>query len=103
CSSDNGADHFVGKWVEEGKDLSEPIEIKRENDHLFLLMKNNNETMEIPSTYDKEQKKLNAKISKGGKSIDIQAIYLSDSKKIKINMMGKSAELFKISNDEAAE
>ncbi|WP_130854986.1 hypothetical protein [Olivibacter jilunii] len=103
CSSGKDPEKYMGYWVEGNSDLTIPTEIKKQAGKLFIIADNDGEKIEMPATFDEDGKSLNAKHLTPAGSLDMQVVYLEDSKRLKITMANSSTEFTKISETEAKE
>ncbi len=98
CSQSKG-DQYIGFWIEDGKEHSEVLEIKKEGDKLYL----NSKDIEAPATYNKEDKTLKTQITNGVASVDILMNLLDDPDKMKMSIANKGAEFSRVSKEKAEE
>lgn len=102
CSSSKDPDRYIGFWQEPSDDLAVPTEIKQQKGRLYIIIDVDGEQTELPATFNEEGTSLHAKLPvKSGNLIDVQAIYLKESKRLQMNIAGLSNELSKISEAEA--
>lgn len=103
CSSRKDPEKYMGYWVEGNNDLTIPTEIKEQAGKLYIVADNEGEKIEMPASFDEDGKSLNAKHLTPAGSLDVQAVYLNESKRLKITMANSSTEFTKISEAEAKE
>ncbi|WP_286779315.1 MULTISPECIES: hypothetical protein [Sphingobacterium] len=92
-------DKYIGYWIEDGKEHSEVLEIKKEGDKLYL----NSKDLEAPATYNKEDKTLKTQITNGVASVDILMNLLDNPDKMKMSIANKGAEFSRVSKEKAEE
>ncbi|QIH35953.1 hypothetical protein [Sphingobacterium sp. DR205] len=92
-------DKYIGFWIEDGKEHSEVLEIKKEGNKLYL----NSKDIEAPATYDKKEKTLSAQLTNGLASVNILMNLLEDTDKMKMSIGNKSADFSRISKEKAQE
>lgn len=73
--SQSKEDKYIGYWIEDGKEHSELLEIKKEGDKLYL----NSKDLDAPATYNKEDKTLSSQITNGLASVNILMNLLEDA------------------------
>lgn len=92
-------DKFIGYWIEDGKEHSEVLEIKKEGDKLYL----NSKDLDVPATYNKDDNTLSAQITNGLASANILMNIVEDPDKMKMSIGSKAANFSKVSKEKAAE
>lgn len=97
--SQSREDKYIGFWIEDGKEHSELLEIKKEGDKLYL----NSKDIEAPATYNKEDKTLKTQITNGVASVDILMNLLDDPDKMKMSIGNKGADFSRVSKEKAEE
>ncbi|WP_333889361.1 hypothetical protein [Sphingobacterium siyangense] len=97
--SQSREDKYIGYWIEDGKEHSEVLEIKKEGDKLYL----NSKDIDAPATYNKDEKTLSAQITNGLASITILMNLLEDTDKMKMSIGNKGADFSKVSKEKAEE
>ncbi|WP_313491673.1 hypothetical protein [Sphingobacterium multivorum] len=97
--SQSKEDKYIGYWIEDGKEHSEVLEIKKEGDKLYL----NSKDLDAPATYNKEDKTLSSQITNGLASVNILMNLLEDADKMKMSIGNKSADFSKVSKDKVEE
>lgn len=103
CSSGKKPEKYIGYWIEGGDDLVMPTQIKEQAGNLYIIVDNEGEKIEMPATFDEEGKSLTAKHPSPAGNLDVQAIYLDGSKRLKMTIANSSKELSEIPETEAKE
>lgn len=96
CSQPTG-DNYIGYWVEKDKKLTEAVEIRKDGQKLYLIAEN----IEVPASYNKEDKTLKAEISNGLATVAIVMNLQEETGMLKVSMGNKSEEMTRISKEEA--
>ena len=98
CSNGKDPEKYIGFWLDPGDELAIPTEIKQKNGKLYIVMNVNGEQTELPAMFDREGKSILAKLPMPtGNLVDVKALYLSESKRLQMDIAGMSNELSKIS------
>ncbi|HBI88869.1 MULTISPECIES: hypothetical protein [Sphingobacterium] len=97
--SQSREDKYIGYWIEDGKEHSEILEIKKEGDKLYL----NSKDIDAPATYNKNEKTLSAQITNGFASVTILMNLLEDTDKMKMSIGNKGADFSRASKEKAEE
>lgn len=90
---------YIGYWIEDGKEHSEVLEIKKEGDKLYL----NSKDIDAPATYNKDEKTLSAQLTNGLASVTILMNLLEDTDKMKMSIGNKGADFSRVSKEKAEE
>ena len=75
------------------------LEIKKEGDTLYL----NSKDIDVPATYNRDEKTLSAQITNGLASVTILMNLLEDTDKMKMSIGNKGADFSKVSKEKAEE
>ncbi|WP_312905870.1 MULTISPECIES: hypothetical protein [Sphingobacterium] len=97
--SQSREDKYIGYWIEDGKQHSEVLEIKKEGDKLYL----NSKDIDAPATYNKDEKTLSAQITNGSASVTLLMNLLEDSDKMKMSIGNQGAAFSRVSKEKAEE
>lgn len=97
--SQSKEDKYIGYWIEDGKEHSEVLEIKKEGDKLYL----NSKDIDAPATYNKDEKTLSAQITNGSVSVTLLMNLLEDADKMKMSIENKGATFARVSKAKAEE
>lgn len=97
--SQSREDKYIGYWIEDGKEHSEVLEIKKEGDKLYL----NSKDIDAPATYNKDEKTLSAQITNGSASVTLLMNLLEDADKMKMSIGNQGADFSKVSKEKAEE
>lgn len=95
--SQSKEDQYIGYWIEDGKEHSELLEIKREGEKLYVKSTD----LESPGTYNKEDKTLSAQLSNGLGAITLLMNIADDPKKMKMSINNETATFSKVTKEEA--
>ncbi len=97
--SQSREDKYIGYWIEDGKEHSEVLEIKKEGDKLYL----NSKDIDAPATYNKDEKTLSAQITNGTASVTLLMNLLEDADKMKMSIGNQGAAFSRVSKEKAEE
>jgi len=93
--SQSREDKYIGYWIEDEKEHSEVLEIKKEGDKLYL----NSKDIEAPATYNKDDNTLSAQLSNGLASVTILMNLMEDADKMKMSIGSKGANFSRVSKE----
>lgn len=94
---DSTKDKYIGYWFEDNKEYSEPIQIVKEGEKLYLRSVD----IEAPITYNKEDKTLQFEFTNNLVSIPGTLNLKDDQDKMKMNFGKNTAEFSRVPEGEA--
>ncbi|WP_293953273.1 MULTISPECIES: hypothetical protein [unclassified Sphingobacterium] len=95
--SQSREDKYIGYWIEDEKEHSEVLEIKKKGDKLYL----NSKDIEVPATYNKEDNTLSAQLTNGLASVTILMNLMEDADKMKMSIGSKGTNFSRVSKEKA--